>query len=91
MPEKHRGGDEGSLPETARFLKESRQPLQTVFQKPGMGALHVSRVEIENGANGADKVYIRTQKKRQRPPRLFSLASSSDNVFGNPPGRLAIP
>jgi len=58
MPEKNRGGDEGSLPETARFLKESRQPLQAVFKKPGMGSLHVSRVKIKNGAHGADKVYI---------------------------------
>jgi hypothetical protein len=29
-----------------------------VFQKPGMGALHVSRVKIKNGAHGADKFYI---------------------------------
>ena len=58
MPEKGRGGDEGPSPETARFLKEPRQPLHAVFQKPGMGTLHVTRVEIKNGAHGADKLYI---------------------------------
>ena len=43
MNYKHRRGKERSFPQPSGLLNKSRQPFQTMFQKPGMGTLHVSQ------------------------------------------------
>ena len=71
MPEKDRRGDEGPPPKAAGFLQKSRQPFQAVFQKPGMGALHVPRVKIKNSAHGADELHIQFVLVPMDPLFLF--------------------
>jgi len=67
MPEKDRGGDEGSLPETAWFLEEPREPLQAVFQKPGTEPFFPQE-------NGAQSRLSRPSRENMGAVPLFLLS-----------------
>lgn len=51
-------GDEVAPPKALRLPQQTRQPLQPQALEDGMGALDPPRVEVEDGADGADETDV---------------------------------